>query len=100
MDSIKGKLTSESVDLVSEKIGEFLDASGCERKTALKIKLHMEDLLLDIRDRFDSGREYTLETGSRFRKPYISFFYEGERFNPVEHFSRGNTMQIAEGKKR
>ena len=79
-----GTLSREAVDLISEQIGTFLASSGKDKRDALQLRLRMEDLILDVCERYEEPCSYTLETGQRFRRPYIRFIYEGERYNPLE----------------
>ena len=80
----KGILTREAVDRVTDQISGFLSEAGVEKKSALKMQLRLEDLILSACEHFDEKCEYTLETGHRFRKPFVRFSYEGESFNPLE----------------
>lgn len=77
-------LTRESVDHISDLIGDSLSSIGKSRRDVLQIRYRMEDLILDVCERFNESITYTLEIGERFRRPFIRFTYPGESFNPMD----------------
>ena len=77
-------LTKESVDHISDLIGDSLSSIGKSRRDVLQIRYRMEDLILDVCERFEEKITYTLEIGERFRRPFIRFTYQGESFNPMD----------------
>lgn len=64
-------LNSETIDMVSEKIGEMYKENGCTTKEILRAKLLLEEALLKYRSRFGEGielyfRQYKIFGQTRF----------------------------------
>ena len=79
--SLKGK----DIDRISEKIQEFLRKLDMESKNITRIRLSMEDILLDMRERFGEDVSCILIMGKQWGQPFIRMEVQGERFNPLEH---------------
>ena len=80
-------LNGESIDIMSEKISEFLTSLGVERANVLGIRLSMEEALLRWYDHFSKKQEETkvgFFIGTTFFRPYISIELRGEEFDPLE----------------
>lgn len=77
-------LNGESVDIISDKVTAFLEELQTERKNQIRIRLLVEDLLLDWREKFSDEAACLVKMGKRFGRPYISLEVEGEAFNPLE----------------
>jgi len=77
-------LTNEAVDEISEKISEFLGTINTESKNILRIRLLVEELLLDWQNHFSEQAKCQVRIGQRFRRPFIQLEVEGESYNPLD----------------
>ena len=80
-------LNGESIDIMSEKIAEFLTSLGVERANVLGIRLSMEEALLRWYDHFSKKDEETrvgFFIGKNFFRPYISIELRGEAYDPMD----------------
>ena len=53
-------LSNSDIDLACEEVGAFLSKAGVDRREALRIKLTLEEVLLEYQARF--GEEVTFKT--------------------------------------
>ena len=77
------QLNSAGIDAVSEDVRSWLESMNVDQKEKIRIRLTVEELLLRISEH--AGGETvtgTLRLGKRLGAPYISFRYDGERFDP------------------
>ena len=58
------RLSNESVDLISEKVTEFLENIKMERKNILRIRLLVEEILLDWQEHFSENIVCNVKMGS------------------------------------
>ncbi len=77
-------LSNESIDLIAEKTTEFLDDIKLERKNILRIRLLVEELLLDWQEKFSEDTPCSVKMGRRWGKHYIALEVPGEAYNPLE----------------
>ena len=77
-------LNAPSIDRVSQKVQDFLETGGLERKNILRLRLSVEDMLLKYREHFGEDTVFTMTTGSRFGRPFISFKLVGESYDPFD----------------
>ncbi len=78
-------LKAEDIDHVSETITGFLKNCGQEKSNILKIRLAMEDVLLNWRTFFGEETPIRLSTGKRLGRPFIHFELDGEQNDPLSH---------------
>ena len=76
-------LDRAAVDMLSEEIQEFLEGIRLEKRNRIRIRFAMEDLLLRVCEHYKESVPCTLELGRRIGRPYISFRYGGEMYNPT-----------------
>ena len=76
-------LDRAAVDMLSEEIQEFLEGIRLEKRNRIRIRFAMEDLLLRVCEHYKESVPCTLEIGRRIGRPYISFRYGGEMYNPT-----------------
>ncbi len=77
-------LSNESIDEISEKVNIYLTELHTEKKNQIRIRLLVEELLLDWMERFSDGQVLcVVKMGKRFGRPHISLEVEGEEFNPL-----------------
>ena len=81
------RLSNESIDLISEKVTEFLEELKMERKNILRIRLLVEEILLDWQEHFSENVSCYVKMGKRFGKHYLSLEVEGGEFNPLNKVS-------------
>ena len=77
-------LTNASVDEISEKVTLFLTELKTEQKNLLRLRLIIEEVLLDWQEHFSAQAVCHVKTGKRFGQPIIELEVEGERFNPLD----------------
>ena len=73
-----------AIDEISEEIEKFLNGIKMEGKNCLRIRLLIEDLLLEWQEKFGRETECQLKMGKRFGRPYIQMELEGDSFNPLD----------------
>ena len=78
------KLIPESVDLVSEDVESFLKELKAPKKNILESRLTVEEILLDMMDKYGSDTEFAYIKNNFLGKPYITISVKGEQFNPLE----------------
>ena len=76
-------LNRSGVDEISKKLESYLAQVGLKRENALRVRLTMEGMLLNICEHFDWNIEGQLIIGKRFGSSYLRFRYEGESFDPT-----------------
>lgn len=83
------QLTEQAVDEISEKVDQFLSALRVDEKKQLRLRLSIEEILLNWKEFFGNEQKIILKMGAHFRKPFIILETEGQEFNPV-HSENGN----------
>ena len=76
-------LSNESIDEIAEKTNDFLGTLNTESKNRLRIRLLVEEILLDWQQHFSEETVCQVRIGQRFRHPYIQLELEGESCNPL-----------------
>ena len=76
--------SNSNIDLACEEVGVFLQKSGVERREALRIKLTLEELLLEYQSKFGEEATYKLKCIKRLSAIRIEVEVLGESFNPLE----------------
>ncbi|MBR2220373.1 MAG: hypothetical protein IJ974_05265, partial [Phascolarctobacterium sp.] len=88
-------LTNLNIDLISEKIGEFLDKCKVDRKDAMRIKFAAEEILLNYQERLGEEQEVALDCRKRFGRPRIVLNINSARFNPIEEkVEQGESSEV------
>lgn len=77
-------LTNKSIDEISEQVAAFLEELNTERQNLLRLRLLVEELLLDWQDRFSPQAGCQVRIGKQFRRPYIRLEVEGDPYNPLD----------------
>ncbi len=83
-EKTKYQLLPENVDNISEDVHRFLTALKAQKKNILETRLTVEEILLELTEKFGDTYEITYIKNNFFGKPYITIAYEGEPFNPLE----------------
>lgn len=77
-------LDNKTIDEISEETERFLNDIKMEGKNLLRIRLLVEDLLLEWQEKFGREAECQIKMGKRFGRPYIQMELEGDTFNPLD----------------
>ena len=75
-------LSGEGIDRVSADVNRFLEETGTERQNRIRIRLTVEEALLNIWHRFGELNMVKVTTGVKLGRPSIRIDHEGEPFNP------------------
>ena len=78
------KLEPKSIDLVSDDAQSFLAGLKVPKKNILETRLSIEEILLDLMEKFGSDKEFSYIKNNFLGKPYITLTVQGEPFNPLE----------------
>ena len=81
---IKYKLNAEAVDAVSDDLQSFLTELKAPKKNILATRLSVEEILLDLIEKYGQDGEFTYIRNNFLGKPYVTLSYEGLPFNPLE----------------
>lgn len=76
-------LKYESIDAFSEWLSANLKQIGAEKRTAMKARLLLEEILLRIRERFGEEVKIDAAISGSLSGPYIKLEMSGEAFNPL-----------------
>ena len=100
MDSNQSyRLSNQSIDEISEQISVFLSRHKIESKNLLRMRLLVEELLIDWQEHFSEDTICQLRMGERFGRPYLTLEVPGESFNPlgqeIETFGEYRTHLLA-----
>lgn len=77
-------LENTSIDEVSEQTVLFLQELNMEHKNRLRIRLLVEEILLDWQEHFGAETDCRLTIGKRIGRPYLQLEVKGASFNPLE----------------
>lgn len=83
-EKLEYMLNDSAVDSVAEKVQSFLAALNMEKKNILRIRLTVEEILLNWQEHYDGEVPFTFLTGKRLGAPFISIVLAGESVNPLE----------------
>ena len=72
------KLCNASIDIVSEKIENYLSYIKVEKNTMLRVRLSVEEVLLRWHEVFPEETEFRLTMGSHWNRPFIILKLWGE----------------------
>ena len=76
-------LKNESIDGFSDWLTESLGAIKTEKRTVLKIRILLEEILLRAKEHFGEEAELSARLEGSFRHIYVRLELEGEAFNPL-----------------
>ena len=76
-------LTNAAIDGIAQRVGNFLAAQKVAEKDRLRIRLSLEDILLNWQGRFGDGAECRLRYGSQLGRPFLALEVRGEPFDPL-----------------
>ena len=76
--------SNSQIDLACEGVGDFLAKSGVDRRETLRLKLTLEETLLEYQAKFGEERTYKLKCTKRLSSIRVEIEVSGESFNPLE----------------
>lgn len=76
-------LDAESIDTISDQVGDFLESLGIDEKNIIRTRISVEEMLLTWKDAFGDRRPLLFKCGKRFTRPYIRLEIEGRECDPV-----------------
>ena len=77
-------LDGSVVDTVSADVQNYLNKLGAERQNVQRIRLTVEEVLLNILSHCGSGIKISVGLGKQFSRHMFRLRYEAEAFNPVK----------------
>ena len=86
------QLKNENIDLVSKKIGEFLNNISGDEKNSLRFRLMMEEVPLYYQKNFGEDCYFSFRCGKTFRNPFVTLEITGVSSNPFENSE--NTSEV------
>ena len=75
--------SNSSIDLACEETGTFLASAGVERREALRIKLTVEEVLLEYQSKFGEEAVFRVRLVKRFSSMKVEVIVPGESLNPL-----------------
>ena len=84
--------SNSNIDTVSESVGEFLARAGVERREALRIRLTLEEALLEYQARLGEEAKCRIKCSKRLSAVKVEIEVSGECFNPLENGNEDNTV--------
>lgn len=76
-------LTNAAIDEISERIGDFLAGQKTAEKDRLRLRLSLEDILLNWQGRFGEAAVCTLRYGRQLGRAFLALEVPGEPFDPL-----------------
>ena len=83
-------LCDETVDRVSEEVRAYLLAAGADRQMAERIRLTVEELLLEYMENGFAGQNIEVGSYSRLGRRYLTMRVEGESYDPFHNKTEEN----------
>ena len=84
--------SNSNIDLACEDVGGFLISVGVERREVLRIKLTLEEILLEYRDRFGEDACFRVRCLKHFASIKVELIVKGRVYNPLEKDEDENVM--------
>ena len=85
-------LSNSNIDLACEKVGSFLASAGVDKREALRIKLTLEETLLEYQARYGEDAKHKLKCIKRLSAIRVEIELAGESFNPFEKENESGTV--------
>jgi Na+/H+-dicarboxylate symporter len=80
----KYQIDNVSIDEISNETVQFLNDIKMESKNQLRIRLLVEEILLEWQEYFSKEVDCSIKMGISFGRPYISMELQGESYNPLD----------------
>jgi len=78
---------NSSIDLACEEVGAFLAEYGVDRRETLRLRLTLEEALLEYQEKFGEEAAFKIRTAKRFSSVRAEVIVAGDSFDP---FSKGD----------
>lgn len=92
-------LSAEGNSEIQERIEEFLLKKKVNRDIILRIRLSVEDNMLELMNHYGEGKEVDLYLKGQILRPVVDIRYTGESFNPMrkeDSLEFGNFTRLLE----
>lgn len=92
-------LSAEGTSKIQERIEEFMLKKKINRDIILRIRLSVEDNLLELMNHYGDGKEIDLYLKDQILRPVVEIRYNGESFNPMrkeDNLEFGNFTKLLE----
>ena len=84
--------SNSNIDLTCEDVGAFLTSVGVEKREALRIKLTLEEILLDYQAKFGKEATFNVRCVKRFLTIKVELIVAGRVYNPLEKDEEENAI--------
>ena len=84
--------SNSNIDLACEDVGAFLSSVGVEKREALRIKLTLEEILLEYQEKFGEDACFKVRCIKRFLTLKVELIVEGRTYNPLEKDESENAI--------
>ena len=84
--------SNNNIDLVCEDVGVFLTSVGVEKREALRIKLSLEEILLDYQERYGEEASFRVRCVKNFMTIKVELSVKGRVYNPLERDEEENAV--------
>ena len=84
--------SNSNIDLACEDVGTFLSSVGVEKREALRIKLTLEEILLEYQEKFGEDACFKVRCIKRFLTLKVELIVEGSTYNPLEKDESENAI--------
>ena len=76
--------SNSNIDLACERVGEFLAKSGVDRREALRIKLTLEEVLLEYQTKFGEKSDFKIRLVKRLSSSRVEIVVPGVSYDPLD----------------
>ena len=84
--------SNSNIDLTCEDVGAFLTSVGVEKREALRIKLTLEEILLDYQVKFGKEATFKVRCVKRLLTIKVELIVAGRVYNPLEKDEEENAI--------
>ena len=84
--------SNSNIDLACEKVGSFLASMSVEKREVLRIKLTLEEILLEYQEKFGEEAHFEVRCVKRFTTIKVELIVKGLAYNPLEKDEGDNTI--------
>lgn len=78
------QINNHSIDEIAAETEKFLQEIKMEKRNILRIRLTVEDLLLEWQERFSDQAVCRVKMGTGLGHPFIMLELDGEQYNPLD----------------
>ena len=78
------QINNHSIDEIAAETEKFLQEIKMEKRNILRIRLTVEDLLLEWQERFSDQAVCKVKMGTGLGHPFIMLELDGEQYNPLD----------------